>query len=276
MNKASVAFAVVAALVLVAECTPVIPKRGICSVQAVGSATFTYDRSTYTGTVDMYRVNEYVIYNFTDKTSQSSSSYHYGYLLLRPDLKESIFRTCDKRGSSTQCTGGTLSTTFPLSSYSYSSTFKPISGKDYDCFAHPDGSKNIAALLFSNDRYRDLIGEWFNLFGQTLTFNYNRVYDYIHDKSDKVFSLNGLDSKWASTASNALTSKCESVVSSDSSSSKPGPGPKPQPSSGSGAAASSKTGSGSGSGSGSSQSSASVMMPSFIGLIALLMTFMFF
>ena len=221
MNKAVIVLAVFAAVVLVAECKPVLPKRRICSIQATGTAQFITSDFPRTGTVTMKRVNEVVLYEFTDKASSTSTSYNYGFLLLRPDLNEGIYRTCETRGSNTKCQGGSLRTTYPLASYKYSSDFKPVKG-DYECFAYSyNGKENDAAMLFSSDGRMDLIGEWFKFSSTTLTFSYDSVREYEHNVVDNVFSLSGntYGAEWGSKAQDALTRKCDDVVSDSSSSS---------------------------------------------------------
>jgi len=204
----------VATLLLVVLGEPKLPKRTLCSIEGSGTATWKAGSDiSRSGSLIMKRVNEYAIYNFTD-----SSNNHYGYVLLRPDASSGIFKTCEKSGSSTRCTGGTLKDAIPLSGYSYSDDFKPISGMDYNCFAHVYNKKNTAAFMFSKDGMKTLLGEWFDLGGTTLTFKYSSVSQYQQISPDYTFSLVGEKAPYNSKATNALSKYCADVFSSSSTS----------------------------------------------------------
>jgi len=204
----------VATLLLVALGEPKLPKRTICSIQGTGTATWKAGTDiSRSGSLIMKRVDEYAIYNFTD-----SQDRHYGYLLLRPDSRSGIYSCCEKSGSSTRCTGGTLGDALPLSTYSYYSDFKPVSGMDYNCFAHSSNSIKTAAFLFSKDGTKTLLGEWFDFGGATMTFKYSSISQYQHNSADYTFSLVSKGAPWNSKASGALTKYCEDVFSSSSTS----------------------------------------------------------
>jgi len=75
MNKLIIAFTIFAAFILLVEAgNPILPKRRICSLQALGTAKVYVEGYSTIETVMMRRVNEYVLYNFTSRSQGSMTN----------------------------------------------------------------------------------------------------------------------------------------------------------------------------------------------------------
>ena len=189
------------------------PMHEICSIQGSGTATFLDDDSFYSGKMTMKRTNGAAIYNFSFQDSQQMDCP--AYLLLRPDLRLSIFSQDYDGGGYHHMSSSDY---YPLTSYSFADGFKPVPDMKYICYARNvrRGGGKDAAMLFSTDN-KKLIGEWFNFsYPDTptyLTIIYDKVEMFEHDTVDDTFSVDYDDEPEAKKpASEALTSMCTSSL----------------------------------------------------------------
>ena len=204
MNKIAFSFALVAIFALIArgaDDEPKMPRRQVCSIQGKGRVIHKFHTETYKGTFFMYRVNGAAIYNFTAFNDDAKEIQ--GYLIIRPDLKQSDYDVGDH--------GVYAPIAYPLTEYKYADDFKPVADMDYYCFKY---GFHTAAMLFSRDKDMNLIGEWYNWGDdqdpESLTFLYDEVKEFEHNEVDGLFSLKGNPkSDFYKDASTALTSKCD-------------------------------------------------------------------
>jgi len=209
--KTVIAIAIFAAFfIAVKSDDPEMPTFEICSIKGSGTAEFTSGSRVFSGKMTMKRTNGFAIYNFSLEDSDGMEAS--AYLLLRPDLRKSIF-SFESFSITIRSRSSEL---YRLTSYKYAKDFKPVPDMKYICYAIEDRDGKEAAMLFSTDN-KKLIGEWFNFADdedrEDMTIKYDKVEDFEHDTVDDTFSIddeNYPDAK--KPASDALTSMCGSSL----------------------------------------------------------------